>query len=118
MANPTPQTVFGPNFSSDTVAKTFTFTYTNDAPNAAFDLPEIADGDVDPTTGDARTLIYALLEKIAEWYEALPVNSRPEYFRIVRSGTLSDVGGQTYIQRTYNAVFKTGAGSLILIDEA
>jgi hypothetical protein len=118
MTNHTPQNVFGPNFSSDSTESTFTFTYRNETPYEAFDLSEINNATVNPETGDARSIVYALLERISEWYEGLAPEARPKNFTIARYGALNDVNGETYIQRSYNVVCKVDAGPLGLINEA
>jgi hypothetical protein len=118
MPNPTPVAVFGPGFTANTTSKTITFQYANHTtPNALFNLSEIVDADVNATTGDARTIIYALLERVSDWIESLSTTSRPENFRVTSFGTLTTAAGTTYISRNYNIECRAVAGTLILIDE-
>lgn len=117
MPNPTPSSIFGPNFTSNTDDKTLTFTYANPAQDSAFNLYGITNSTVDPNSGDARTIIYALLERICEWYEGVDVDARPTNFRVTRSGTLANTNGEVYIRRSYSIEMKAEAGALNLISE-
>lgn len=117
MPNPTPVEIFGPNFTSNSADQTFTFTYRNEEPHVVFDLSEIDDSDVDPYSGDARSIVYSLLERISEWYEGLSNDAKPSNFRISRSGTLNDSNGEIFIRRNYNIEFKAQAGPLTLLSE-
>lgn len=118
MSNPSPTTVFGPGFTSNTTSKTITFQYGNHTgANALFNLSEIVDADVNATTGDARTIIYALVERISDWIAALNTVDRPENFLVTSFGTLTTAAGVTYISRNYNIECRAQAGNLILIDE-
>ena len=114
--NVTPVAVFGPNYLDNDANKTIEFTY-QDVGAPSWDLPELTDAAAAAADGDARTIIYALLEKVAEWYEGLAPADRPLNMRISRSGILQDVGGDTYLSRTYNVTFKTLAGELPLLPE-
>jgi hypothetical protein len=116
--NPSPAAVFGPGFTANTTNKTITFQYANHTvPNAAFNLGEIIDGDVNATTGDARTIIYALLERVSDWSAGLNTVDRPANFLVTSFGTLTTAAGTTYISRNYNIECRTQAGNLFLIDE-
>jgi hypothetical protein len=118
MSNPSPAAVFGPGFTSNTTTKTITFQYANHTgTNAPFNLGEIIDADVNATTGDARTIMYALLERVSDWFAALNTVDRPENFLVTTFGTLTTTAGVTYISRNYNIECRTQAGNLFLIDE-
>jgi hypothetical protein len=118
MPNPSPATVFGPGFTANTTNKTITFQYANHTtPNALFNLSEIVDADVNATTGDARTIIYALIERVSDWIESLDTVNRPANLRVTSFGTVTTAAGVTYISRNYNIECRAQAGNLILIDE-
>jgi hypothetical protein len=116
MPNPSPATVFGPGFTANTTNKTITFQYTNNT-NTSFNLSEIVDADVNAITGDARTIIYALIERVSDWIESLDTVNRPANLRVTSFGTVTTAAGVTYISRNYNIECRAQAGNLILIDE-
>jgi hypothetical protein len=114
MAAPTPQEIFA-DFTLNSTANTFTFKYTGNTGGVG-DMPAIS---IDEAAAaiDIRTILYAILDEVAAWYETLAPVDRPANMRVVRSGTLTDEGGTTIIRRNYAVSFKAEAGTMTLLPE-
>ena len=110
MPNPSPTDMWRSAVTVNTTANTVTFKYADNTISAD-DIGELSDA----TVIDGRTILYGLLERAAEWYETVAI--KPEKMRVVRSGTLQDVAGETYLNRTYNVTFRVVAGNLPLQPE-
>lgn len=78
--------------------------YSADASNITLpiaNVPELTatEADEDPTVGDSRKLIFALMERFFQWYQAIPSGDRPTRLTITRSDFSDPSTGQ--ITKTY-----------------
>lgn len=105
MANIIPTVIF-PGYTNNAASDTFTFSY---APGVN-EMPELNDAKADAASGDVRAVLYAILEKFADYWTANP-NARPDFMTLVRSSSVTD-GADPYITRTYNISFRVALASL------
>jgi hypothetical protein len=79
-------------------------------------IPELTAAEADAVTGDSRKIIYALLEQIAAWFEALPLADQPTQLTISRGVAVETAPG--VFTRSYNIQAKiTGSSPLDIADE-
>lgn len=99
MFNPAPTVLLGSN-------------YTGDATNATLkiaDFPQLTAAEADEATGDSRKILFALLDEIANKYEALAPAERPGKMSIQRGyGNVS--GGTTRV--TFGIAFNLDVAGL------
>ena len=96
-----PSTWLGAGYSSSSGAHTITLN-TNDAASNKT-LVQLTDVEADPTTGEARKLIYAITEGLYQAYNNVATDSRPTKMAIYRSSSVNDLTG--IITRTYSFQF-------------
>lgn len=97
-------TVIYPGYTTNSTSDTITFSYASGA------MPELSDDKAHATNGDVRAVLYALLEKFADYWVDNP-NARPDFMTLVRSSSVTD-GAEPYITRTYNISFRVALSSL------
>jgi hypothetical protein len=78
-------------------------------------LPEITDAEADPTTGDARKVIYGMLEMLYAKFSGLPLADRPTKIDFTRTTTEDQATGE-FVKR-YNITIRTGAAQLEVANE-
>lgn len=113
MAAPTPEDIFGPGFSVDTVNDTITFKYAGNV-DPIHDFVMLEDASV----ADARTIIYGILSRLTAWQNALPLVDRPDTMRVTSGGSVVTASGITFLQRNFNTVFQADLAELVLLPEA
>lgn len=107
MAAVTPSAMFGATcYSTNSSADTITFSYASGL------MPEVTDAKAHATTGDARAVLYALLERVADWWYAADSADRPAKMSLSRGASLVDTGTETYINRTYTITFRVAITDL------
>ena len=85
----TPSTVIA-NWSEDATNIT--------VPLASF--PELTAAEADASTGDIRKIVYAIMEKLFSWYNALATADRPSRLTIYRSSSMNESTGE--LTRVYS----------------
>ena len=78
-------------------------------------VPELSAAEVHPTTGDPRKIMFALCERMADFYNDLAVADRPTKVTVSKSSSALSDG--TY-QNTYQFTFRVGVLTQEVIDEA
>lgn len=95
-----PSTWLGAGYDSDSGAHTITANTNDAASNKTF--PELTDVEADPTTGDVRKLMYAILNQFYASWAATAAADRPTKMNLVRSTSENTTGD---IVRTYSLQF-------------
>ena len=70
-------------------------------PRASF--PELSTAEANTTTGDSRSILFAMVERFYQWYLALATADRPGQLTISRTTTTNDLTGD--VTRTYHFAF-------------
>ena len=73
------------------------------------DIPQLSSAEANKTTGDSRKILFALLDAVADRFEALAAADRPQKMLIQR-GFGSVAGGKTRV--TFNIGFTLDVGAL------
>lgn len=73
-------------------------------------VPELTDAEANPTTGDIRKVIFALLEAIYQAQLAQLVADRPAQVVVYRSSQTDETTG--IVTRTYTVVTKLAIGTI------
>ena len=80
--------------------------WSEDGTNVTFPLasvPELTAAEADAATGDSRKIVYALLERFAAWYSALPTADKPGRLVINRGNAFESSPG--LFTRTFSFQF-------------
>ena len=77
-------------------------------------LPELTAIEADAVTGDSRKMIFAILEQLVVWYNALAVADRPSKITVAANNS-APVAGE-YI-RTYTIRIYIATGATEVADE-
>lgn len=93
-----PSTVFGAGFAFASHAISFN---NNDATSNKT-LPQLTDAESDPTTGDARAILFAICEQAYQHFKGLAQADRPTKFNITKAVTTSREG---VVQNTFTVKF-------------
>jgi hypothetical protein len=97
--NPAPTVLLGSQYNGSST----------DAVLKIADFPKLTSAEAEETTGDSRKLLFAVLDEIANKYEALAPADRPAKMTLTRGyGSVS--GGQTRV--TFSFVFNLDVGAL------
>lgn len=77
--------------------------WSEDGTNVTFpiaSIPELTAAEADAATGDSRKIIYAMLERLYQWWLALAPADRPSRVTVSRSSSVDDATGN--ITRYYS----------------
>ena len=103
--SPDPNTLLGTNYTADSTTLTVTIA----------DFPQLTSAEADPSTGDVRKILFAMLDKIAVAFEALPAADKPGKMTIQKA-TGSFNGSAARV--SYNFSFDLAVGSLEVAAES
>lgn len=77
-------------------------------------IPQVTLAESEVGTGDSRKIMYGVLDRVAEWYSALPLADRPGKMSVIRSGP-STVNGVTSV--TFTVSFDLDVADVDVADE-
>lgn len=78
-------------------------------------LAELTDAEANPTSGDARKIVYALLERAFQVYNSLPEADRPARMKVVKTGQLGGFNPVFAVQ--YNVTFQVACDGVEVLAE-
>ena len=79
-------------------------------------IPELTAAEANPTTGDSRAILFALLEQVYAWWIAKATADRPAAVTISRSTMTNETTG--VMTRTYSIAIQVSATALEVIAQA
>jgi hypothetical protein len=79
-------------------------------------VPELTSAEANATTGDTRKILFALCEKIANWWYALATADRPTKMTVTRSISVDSVTG--IATKSYTLTFKVGTLTQEIVSES
>jgi hypothetical protein len=113
-SNPIPSVFFGAGYTETGTGATHTIVLTTNDNSGTKLLPELTEVEADPTTGDYRKILFALMEMMYVKYQA--VTPVPGKLTLTRSSFEDTASGE--LVRTYTVQIRTNVTGVEVADEA
>ncbi len=104
--DPAPTTLLGPGYDASSTLASLLIS----------DFPQLTSAEAHESTGDVRKLLFAICERVANAYQALPAEDRPANMQIFSSSSTPNSAGR--FNRTFTFSFNLAIGTLDVAAES